>query len=860
MKKLLMIALLMLALVFTVVACTEDKPPVETPDGETTATEPQATEPQATEPQATEPQATEPQATEPQATEPQETEPQETEPQETEPEPPAPPYQPVNFYNSEALKPWNSSGIESAEIVDGVLHIVPNSADPQFLAFTNVVGARFVAIRYRTADATGADIQFYIGSTGTGPTDDTSMMRQPVIADGEWHLAIFDTQPLIDAGKYDGSTVAYFRFDPLEAGYILDENGEPQKPDGQNYLRYELPAGCSIDLDYLAFFDTEEHALTYDFEMNKAPMWDTDKSVVVHQSFDQFYYGDGGQDDAAAADSPLNLYHAANKPDWNKVANMAGSEHTVLTYWGWVAITAETVGQFGYQVNMDAPIFNDAWTVEAEQGVLDAAKSMGGTTGSRMRIHINTADFDGETKVRVLYKDAEGNTVCLNEITVIAPVKINDITNTFASDISSVEVGTALNSTDLANYFTPHLNLGNYLSVDGAYVIDGISELYANVNGMYALSVNFPEGSNGDYAAIVRGVHAVNSTQGDMKINNFYETDGAYFGGAGIYATIAGGNLKITLKVFDASITTCVKNVTYTLPCDGTELIMADDSQTVYIVVDGKLYATIAISGETEYPADNLNLILPETTFAKTAVVTLCDGTTETLTDTLIDSTCDTQIAIAVRGGSYQFNYVKVEGFSAVEIPDLKIDEPETNEPETNEPVNMFDAEALKPWNSMGIESAEIVDGVLHIVPNGADPQFLAFTNVEGARYIAIRYRSADATGADIQFYIGSTGSGPTSDDSMMRMPIITDGEWHLAIFDTQPLIDAGVYDGQYVSYFRFDPLEAGYILDENGQPQKPEGSDNYLRYELPAGCSIDLAYLAFFNTAEDAQAYDAQV
>ena len=275
MKKLLLVALLMLALVITAVACNNE--PADT-TGETTATQTPATaEPDdstaapetpteapevPTEAPEVPTEAPVTQAPEVPTDAPVTQAPVVT----TEPETEAPvdPMAPVNVFEAADISTLTGvNGVASADLVDNYLHVVPSTADPYWYPFANVEGARYVVVRYRT-DATGADIQFYIGSTGTGPADDSTMLRQPAVADGEWHLAIIDTQSLIDAGKYDGSTVAYFRFDPLEAGYILDENGQPQKPDGQNYLRYELPANCYIDVEYVAFFNSAEAAEKYD--------------------------------------------------------------------------------------------------------------------------------------------------------------------------------------------------------------------------------------------------------------------------------------------------------------------------------------------------------------------------------------------------------------------------------------------------------------------------------------------------------------------------------------------------------------------------------------------------------------------
>ena len=247
MKKLLLIAILMLALVFTVAACKTEPTTNETTAGETTAapalvetTAEPADETTAAAPEETTVapvETTEAPVETTEAPAPETTE-------EPEPETTADPMLPVNVFEADDLSTLTGqNGLASVEIVDGVLHVVPSSPDPYWYPFAGVDGARYIVVRYKT-DATGADVQLYIGSSGSAPTDDSSMLRVPATADGEWHLAIFDTQSLIDAGIYNGSYVSYFRFDPLEAGYMLDENGQPYKPDGLNYARYELPEGC----------------------------------------------------------------------------------------------------------------------------------------------------------------------------------------------------------------------------------------------------------------------------------------------------------------------------------------------------------------------------------------------------------------------------------------------------------------------------------------------------------------------------------------------------------------------------------------------------------------------------------------
>ena len=840
-KKILILLALLMALTLVFVACKDDPVPPE----ETTVADQPTEEPTQGDEDPTEAPDTDDQTHEPEETtdEPDESETPKPEDPTKEPDTPTQepetqdPMEPVNVFDAEDIQTVtgsdpNNMTQDCLTLEDGYIHVVPLGADPYWYPFASVDGARYVAIRYRT-DATGADMQLYMSSTGTGPTDDTTMIRQPVVADGEWQLVIFDTQSLIDAGKYDGKYVSYFRFDPLEAGYILDENGEPYKDESGQWARHSLPEGCSIDVAYIAFFHSEEAAKMYDFEQYKAPIW-TASGFVTHLSFDEL-------DKYAGETRVEGVFTPGQSSSWDHIITLNDFTVDTLQYYGWVSGTGN-LGQFGYQINGGSAIYNDEWTHEAD---MMAHAPAGSDHARRMQIWISLAGLEGENSIRVLYKNAEGAEACLSEFTVILPEKPKDITNTFASDITSVAAGTALNATDLSNYFTAMLNLGQYLSVDGAYVMDGISEIFADVNGKYALTVDFAAGSNGAYAAIVRGVHAVNSTQGEMKINNFYETDGAGFGGAGIYACVINGNLKLTVKTFDPSITTCVKNVEYNLPCTGNKLTMADDGETVYVMVDGVVYATFAISGSVEYPAENISLVSPATTFAETVVVSLIDGTTETLTNTLVDSTCETQIALAVRGGSFNFSSVKVEGFSAVEIPEFEIVTPEDPEPvDPDAPVLVLTPEFINGQahstvitQAQCIGSSEIIteDEItfVRLTANGGDP-YVALVDLgsylELPQYMAFAYRTN--SGTDAQIFIGS-GTGWSGNGDVTSLAWNEDGNWNSAILDLGNVGLTSINNG-IISYCRFD-----FFTDQGAE-----------------GDYLDVEYVAFFNSAEAAEKY----
>ena len=131
--------------------------------------------------------------------------------------------------------------------------IVPTGEDPYYYPDYNFSGARYVVVKYRTANCDGLYMQLYLASNGTGPQDDSTMVQDRLVGDGEWHYLVIDTQSLMNAGKYDGKTVAYLRFDPLDPGYALDENGKIMTDENGNKLRGSMPDGASLDVAYIAF-------------------------------------------------------------------------------------------------------------------------------------------------------------------------------------------------------------------------------------------------------------------------------------------------------------------------------------------------------------------------------------------------------------------------------------------------------------------------------------------------------------------------------------------------------------------------------------------------------------------------------
>ena len=533
---------------------------------------------------------------------------------------------------------------------DPYLYVIPMGADYTL--------TRYMAVSYRTNSV--LDGQFFIGS-GAGPTGQGDNFGVYWDEGEAWNLLIIDLAA-VGIHSIENDLVNFLRFD---------------------FFTSRCDEGDYLDVEYIAFFNSPEYARDYDYAMHKAPTWQEDQTVIKHVSFDQLYTGS----DVAGA-GPENIFTPGQASGWDGTAYLPDFSVDTLTYWGGVAYSG-AFGRFGYQINGGTPVYDDAFAIQTEQPFIDAAISCGADSGQRMKIMISLAGLEGENTVRTLYKSADGAEVCLNEFTVILPEKPKDITNTFSSHVSSNSAGTNLQESDLKNYFSFGFPLSSncLVQADGTYYIDAINEMYADVNGKYVFKTNLLA-ADGCSWMFVRGYRVVNSDELIEKysmsygpyypLRNYYETDGTNVmgtsngtGGAGIYARMESGILHIVVKYYDITNVTRVGNKSYSLPCNGTKLTMADDGETVSILVDGQTMATILLEGSTVYK--DINEVSPKNGFATRATVTLADGTTEVIENTLVADTCECQIGMVVRGGSLKFDTVEVFPFSHISIPEIRI-------------------------------------------------------------------------------------------------------------------------------------------------------------------------------------------
>ncbi len=239
------------------------------------------------------------------------------------------------------------------------------------------------------------------------------------------------------------------------------------------------------------------------------------------------------------------------------------------------------------------------------------------------------------------------------------------------------------------------------------YALAGENKLVTEATGKYAFDIDIeaqPTLFTMKAAAFVRGVEKVAPAAQTFNVR----AAEVLFEDGGIYANIVNGYLRILIKGYDGDYT----YATY-VGKDASKLSFADNGQKVFISVDGKLYATIELSGETDYDGA-LADFFADATFATKAIVTLNDyingeDKTETIWNTLVSSHMYAQVGIVADGGLILFNSVKLDSFATVEIPEdfAEVLKPEPGvmfiqQEELNADGNSIaDADSFDAWNKI---------------------------------------------------------------------------------------------------------------------------------------------------------------
>ena len=252
----------------------------------------------------------------------------------------------------------------------------------------------------------------------------------------------------------------------------------------------------------------------------------------------------------------------------------------------------------------------------------------------------------------------------------VEPEVLGDVTKTFASDVHSNEVGTLLVYTDLADYFTVTMPLGvsgvDTLEGNRIYGVSALAEMYAPVDGRYVFSVS-PVAITTNGWLFVRGYHRVVSDEilaANSYIDSYYGNDYILYGGSGIYVTYADGTLYVMFKIYNPTKYGSADLIIFTTALDSvpTQLDVTDDGETVTVYVNGKVYATITLSGEITYDNIKAENCAPGNVFVQSATIVLADGQTHTVENTLIAARVEnSELGIVARDGYFTFSEIKVD-------------------------------------------------------------------------------------------------------------------------------------------------------------------------------------------------------
>ena len=113
----------------------------------------------------------------------------------------------------------------------------------------------------------------------------------------------------------------------------------------------------------------------------------------------------------------MELFSPANM-QWDGIAEIEDYKVDRIRYRGWIAFTSEQLGQVGYQIDDQEPVYDNAFFTETEQPIYDLAQQMGAGSASRFIINIPIEQISGTHIISILAHDKKGNSRLLYAFTL----------------------------------------------------------------------------------------------------------------------------------------------------------------------------------------------------------------------------------------------------------------------------------------------------------------------------------------------------------------------------------------------------------------------------------------------------------
>ncbi len=306
---------------------------------------------------------------------------------------------------------------------------------------------------------------------------------------------------------------------------------------------------------------------------------------------------------------------------------------------GWMGFDEFIPEALGWSVDGGAITWNGSINTACEDLIKIDANA--GANGFRYSI---TASFEG-----LPYGDHEINFYAKLPSGDLCLLYTKSATNSDPSNVgnSTANFDTAENA-DLLSFFVNDGGAPGGCNYNGPYTLAGITSVHKTMDGTYEMTVkNLTCGNAGQAVVFFRG--NANPNFGDPGYFGHDNNDPHSVGCAGIYVSIIDGNLRLNVKGQNEE-GKAVPHI-YTTPMSGKDLRVVDDNTALYFYEGDTLLATVALSGM-------------EGGFATQAVVTLADGTTETLDDVCAAAQATSDIGFVARGVALSFDAVTVKGLA----------------------------------------------------------------------------------------------------------------------------------------------------------------------------------------------------
>lgn len=166
-------------------------------------------------------------------------------------------------------------------------------------------------------------------------------------------------------------------------------------------------------------FEDTTYEYDYDTESPTTEIYTTEPPVEVTPIPDPVIYYSPDEYDTWIGEQLMQQFvFSGGHASWDGHAMIEDYHVEYLRIFGWVAFDTEQIGKVGYRFDNDEYIFDNAFLVEAEQPVIDAALYMGALSVSRIEIYIPVKDLSGQHVIEIVGCNAYGDMEILDTFTV----------------------------------------------------------------------------------------------------------------------------------------------------------------------------------------------------------------------------------------------------------------------------------------------------------------------------------------------------------------------------------------------------------------------------------------------------------